>query len=137
MHGLAMLMFVMLAAVVVACGGSSGSATSTSTSTTASTTAATATATAMDAGGVEAELTEEECAAMADHMLDVQLEERKKAGEEMPEPGQIDETRRGIKADFVPPCVEQLTREVYECWMQAGSRQEFESCAGGEPPPSE
>jgi len=120
------------------CGGSKGGAGSTTGGTTNAPDAAAATtsAPAIDAGTEPpAPLSEQECAGMADHMIDIQLEDRRSKGAELPEPGQIDEIRRGIKKDFVPQCLEHFERAVYDCWMGANSHPEFEVCAGVPPPP--
>ena len=82
-------------------------------------------------------LDEQACGRMADHMIDVQLDERRKAGKPLPDPGKIDEIRRGIRADFAAECAGKLPRTVYDCWMGADSQVQFEACAGGPSSPGD
>ena len=78
-------------------------------------------------------VTEAQCREMAGHMLDVQIASRPEA--ERPSGQQEAEIRKGILADFVPPCVKEVLQPTYECWMAAQTVEAFESCAGSESPP--
>lgn len=76
-------------------------------------------------------LTERECAAFLDHVIDLQLDRMRaeRPPDEIPDPEQVAEIRRGLKETEMERCLAQ-PRATYRCAMDAVNVAEMEACAG-------
>jgi len=85
----------------------------------------------------QAPLSEDECARMINHLVDIGLEtqRRGKKPEELPAAEQVTEIRSTMVREMMPECL-RFDRASWRCAMNATTSEQVTVCAGAEPAPA-